>query len=83
MKTQKISINWSLQPAHGESMTFLHDGKMFIKVGPVSDAVEVKFSPNGVYSVKEKIHFLCTEDAYSYYNQQWVDEEQKGNDEQK
>ena len=82
MKTQKISINWSLQPAHGESMPFLHDGKMFVKVGPVSDAVEVRFVAHGIQSVSDKLEFDFIEDAYSYYNQQWVDEDKKGTDEQ-
>jgi len=75
VNTKKVSIDWDLQPAHGDSKTFLHDGKMFAKVGPVSDAVEIKFSPNGVYSVKEKMHFHSIDDAYSYYNQQYVDQE--------
>ena len=81
MKTQKIDIRWKLQPDHGDSMTFLHDGKMFIKVGPVSAAVEVRFVSRGIQSVKDKLNFDFVEDAYSYYNQQYVDEQQKGSDE--
>ena len=80
---KKIDIAWELQPTHGDSMTFLHDGKMFVKVGPVSDAVEIRFVAYGVGSVRDKLTFDTVQDAYSYYNQQWVDEEQKGNDEQK
>jgi len=75
MKTQKIDIKWELQPAHGDSMVFLHGGKMFVKVGPVSDAVEVRFMDNGIQSVRDKLKFDFIEDAYSYYNQQYVDQE--------
>jgi len=75
MKNQKIDIDWDLQPDHGKSMTFLHDGKMYVKVGPASDAVEVRFVANGIQYVKDNLHFDFIEDAYSYYNQQHVDQE--------
>jgi len=75
MKTQKADIEWALQPVHGDSMTFLYDGKMFVKVGPVSDAVEVRFVAHGIQSVSDNLYFDFIEDAYSYYNQQYVDQE--------
>ncbi len=77
MKTQKISIDWDLQPAHGESKTFLHDGKMFVKVGPHDDVEEIRFVAHGIQSVSDKLEFDNTDDAYSYFNQRWCDREEK------
>ena len=77
MKNQKIKVYWKLQPAHDDSMTFLHDGKMYIKVGPALDEVEIRFGPSGVYSVVDKLNFNSIEDAYSYYNQEWCDRDEE------
>ena len=71
-KKIKIDINWELQPAHGSSKTFLHDGKMYIKVGPVNDDIEIRFISNGIQSVVDKLEFDNIDDTYSYYNQLYV-----------
>jgi len=75
MKNKKIKIKWLIQPAHGDSMTYLNDGKMYLKVGPADCNVEIRFVAHGIGSVSDKLTFDTVQDAYSYYNQQYVDQE--------
>ena len=74
MSNQKINVSYDIQPCHDGNRTELHDGKMYIKVGPHNERVKVIFVAHGIQSVSDKLKFDDIEDAYSYYNHKWNEE---------
>ena len=62
-------VEWTVQPVHGGSMTFVNEGKLFLKVGPFDDSHPILLGPNHVASLQDGRTFKDIPDAYSYYNE--------------